>query len=252
MTMRSLRGLAAIPALLACALALAKRAPDDIKVLLNGTTIRFDGTGPEEVDSRVLVPLRGVFEAMGATVDYAASTQVITAKRGDIRVVLTIGIQRATVNDKPQVLDVPPQVKSNRTLVPLRFVSEALGATVRWSDPDQTVFITDAEKPTDTRTAGSAGSELQIDLRSTPAPAAIYLVSEYDWETIPNIERNIDQDPELAITRRVAEGDTNVEVTRDLVVYRAIFMLHGVKKTVLVQPAPIRVGVKRQGRVTFP
>jgi hypothetical protein len=258
MTRRSLRGLAILLPLLALGMAFAKHAPDNIKVQLNGTTIRFDGSGPEEVDNRVLVPLRGVFEAMGASVDYAASTQVITARRGDVRVVLTIGVQRATINDRPQVLDVPPLIRSNRTLIPLRFVSEALGATVRWSDADQTVFITDTTNPgdrtnpSDTHTAGPGPPEQWIDLQSDPHSATIYLVSEFDWETIPNIANNIDKDPDLEVIHRVSEGDTNTAVQRDLVVYRAIFVLNGMKKVAVVQPAPIRVGVQRKARVTFP
>ncbi len=115
---------------------------DAIRVTLNGRAINFGPVAPTQQAGRVLVPLRGVFEALGAFVDYNNATQSITATRGDTRVQLTIGSARAYVNSAARALDVPAQVQSGRTLVPLRFVSEALGATVLWNDAQRTVLIT--------------------------------------------------------------------------------------------------------------
>lgn len=115
---------------------------DTIRVTLNGRAINFGPVAPMQQAGRVLVPLRGVFEALGAFVDYNNATQSITATRGDTRVQLTIGSARAYVNGAARALDVPAQVQSGRTLVPLRFVSEALGATVLWNDAQRQVLIT--------------------------------------------------------------------------------------------------------------
>ena len=115
---------------------------DTIGVTLNGRAINFGPVSPTQQSGRVLVPLRGVFEALGAFVEYNNATQSISATRGETRVQLTIGSARAYVNGQARALDVPAQVQSGRTLVPLRFVSEALGATVLWNDAQRQVLIT--------------------------------------------------------------------------------------------------------------
>jgi hypothetical protein len=224
-------------------------AQEGIRVLLNAREIDFAGAEPEEVSNRVLVPLRGVFEAMGARVDYDPTARSITAVRGSTRVELTIDSVRATVNGRERTLDVPAQVRANRTLVPLRFVSEALGADVRWSSGERTVFITDSWVTPPPPPVARA-PEWFIELRSTPPGAEVYLVSEYDWETIPNILDQIDQDPDLAVNQ--VEGPTNIEVPRPLVVYRAVFIRGGVKRVMPVQPVPILPGQKRKGWAQFP
>ncbi len=129
---------------------------DPIRVTLNGNSIDFGGVSPLQQSGRVLVPLRGVFEALGAFVDYNNETQAITATQGDTRVQLTVGSARAYVNGQSRTLDVPAQVQSGRTLVPLRFVSEALGANVAWNDALRTVQITtNAPVPVDNGTGNN-------------------------------------------------------------------------------------------------
>jgi hypothetical protein len=112
--------------------------------LLNGLPIDFSGAAPAQVEGRVLVPLRSVFEALGATVSFDAETQNVFATRGNTEMQLTLGSTQASVNGETRTLDVPAQARFGRTLVPLRFVSEALGADVSWNDAQRTVFITAA------------------------------------------------------------------------------------------------------------
>jgi hypothetical protein len=131
---------------------------DTIRVTLNGRVINFGPVAPTQQSGRVLVPLRGVFEALGAFVEYNNATQSISATRGETRVQLTIGSARAYVNGASRTLDVPAQVQSGRTLVPLRFVSEALGATVLWNDAQRTVLIT---------TSGSTSGSIPVSNENT-------------------------------------------------------------------------------------
>ena len=114
-----------------------------ISVTLNGQPINFTGVPPQQVGGRVLVPLRGVFEALGAQVDYDARTRTVFAQRGNTQVQLQIGSTQALVNGQTRVLDIPAQTRLGSTLVPLRFVSEALGAQVQWNDAAKSVLITD-------------------------------------------------------------------------------------------------------------
>jgi hypothetical protein len=162
--------------------------------------------------------------------------------------VLAVGSVHANVNGRAVDLDVPAQERAQRTLVPLRFVSEALGADVKWREAERTVLITDT-RPAPTPSPTALGPEWFIELRSDPPGADIYLVSEYDWETIPGILEQIDQDPDLAQDQ--VEGPTNIEVQRPLVVYRAVFIRRGVKRAAPIQPVPIVLGAKRRGWTRF-
>lgn len=121
------------------------QAAQTIQVTVNGTPIEFSGTPPTEIKGAVLVPLRGVFQALGASVDYNAATRVINAQKGATTVLLPLGSLQATVNGQPQDLSQPAQAVGGTTLVPLRFVAQALGAYVDWHAATSTVEITTQE-----------------------------------------------------------------------------------------------------------
>jgi len=109
-----------------------------ITVQLNGQTLNL-APPPVERAGRVFVPLRGVFENMGATVVYANGE--INATRGRRTIQLHIGSQQATVDGQQQTVDVAPFIIGASTFVPLRFISQALGARVDWNGQNQTVEI---------------------------------------------------------------------------------------------------------------
>jgi hypothetical protein len=115
--------------------------PARIRVLVNSEEVAFD-VPPVEVGGRLLVPLRGVFERLGASVVWEPSTQRIVATAGSKVIELVVGRRDGAVDGKPVLLDVPPMVVQGRTMVPLRFVSETLGAYVQWQASARTVLIT--------------------------------------------------------------------------------------------------------------
>ncbi len=112
-----------------------------IRVLVDGEAVVFDQP-PIVIGGRVLVPLRGIFERLGAFVQWDAASNTVIATRGDTQVRLTIGARQAFVNQRVVFLDVPALIVQGRTLVPLRFVSEAMGARVDWDYASRVVFIT--------------------------------------------------------------------------------------------------------------
>jgi hypothetical protein len=112
-----------------------------VRVFVDGDQVVFDQP-PIIVGSRVLVPLRGIFERMGATVVWIQSTRTVRAQRGTTSVELQIGSRNAVVNGRTVILDVPAQIVGGRTLVPLRFISESLGAGVEYDPASRTVQIT--------------------------------------------------------------------------------------------------------------
>lgn len=116
-----------------------------ITVIYNGTEIEFDQP-PVTMYDRTLVPMRAIFEAMGATVTWVADTETILATKDDITIALQIDNNILFKNDgsgTQQVeLDVPAQLVGERTLVPVRAISEAFTANVGWDEATQTVTIT--------------------------------------------------------------------------------------------------------------
>ncbi len=116
-----------------------------IAVDVNGQALQFQGVAPQEFNNSVFVPLRGVFEALGATVNYDSTTSTITASKSTTNVILQIGSTIASVNGQTQMLSQSARVVNGNTLVPLRFVAQALGAQVSWDESTNTVQIFTAE-----------------------------------------------------------------------------------------------------------
>jgi iron complex transport system substrate-binding protein len=111
-----------------------------INVFIDGAPLVMD-TPPIIDQGRTLVPLRAIFEALGAEVNWNGANQSITASKDDLSLYLQIGSRNAVKNGVPVMLDVPPQIVNSRTLVPLRFVGETLGADVDWEGTTRTVLI---------------------------------------------------------------------------------------------------------------
>jgi hypothetical protein len=118
------------------ALAAVAASAQTIPVTVNGAAVDFHGRGPIMRNDRVLVPLRGVLEQMGVFVQWNPETQTVKADKAGTRVRLRIGDSSALVNGQSVSLDTPAKVVHGRTMVPLRFIGEALGETVDW-DPLQ-------------------------------------------------------------------------------------------------------------------
>nr|MBQ5811823.1 copper amine oxidase N-terminal domain-containing protein [Clostridia bacterium] len=104
---------------------------DGIKVSLNGALLQFD-VPPAIISSRTMVPLRVIFEALNATVEWQAETRTVVSTKGDTTIKLTVDSAEMTINDSVIALDCPATVVGGRTLVPVRAVSEAFGVNVEW------------------------------------------------------------------------------------------------------------------------
>lgn len=112
-----------------------------VGVKLNGNYLYSD-VPPTVVNDRTLVPMRAIFEALNAEVTWDGTTNTAQAKNSYTSIQLTEGQTQAFINDQPYELDVPAQIINDRFLVPIRFVSEALGATVTWDGFSDCVNIT--------------------------------------------------------------------------------------------------------------
>ena len=85
--------------------------------------------------------MRAIFEAMGASVEWDGTTQTVTSVKGDTTISLTLNKETATVNGESISLAVPAKLINGNTMVPLRFVSESLGAEVNWDGGSKTITI---------------------------------------------------------------------------------------------------------------
>ncbi len=111
-----------------------------ITMLFNGFPLKTD-TAPLIKHDTVLVPLRFIAQAIHAEINWNGSTNTATVTKSEKSVSLRTGMPTATVNGKNLELSTPAEIYNNRTMVPLRFISEALGATVLWDNNTKTVSI---------------------------------------------------------------------------------------------------------------
>lgn len=111
-----------------------------ISVQVDGSTLSFEQQ-PVIINGSTLVPLRKIFESLGANVNWDNSTSTVNAMKGNKTITLTIGNQTARLNEQPIALEVPPTILNGNTLVPIRFIGESLGATVQWNSQTKTVEV---------------------------------------------------------------------------------------------------------------
>lgn len=122
-------------------ISVTKPVKSSLTIYINGVKQSYDQ--PPVIDNnRTLVPLRGIFENLGATVNWDQKTQTVTAIQGSKKIVLKMGSKSPVVNGKVVPIDVPAKTVNNRTLVPLRFIGEALGATVNFDSKTNMINIT--------------------------------------------------------------------------------------------------------------
>ncbi len=121
-------------------------AQKDIDVIVNGRTLDLD-VAPVIVNDRTMVPMRAIFEALGAEVNWIPAGRIIIATKDELMITMQIDnqnmvIQRAGNTDREVLtLDAPPFISNDRTLVPARAVSEALRAEVDWIPETRTVTV---------------------------------------------------------------------------------------------------------------
>lgn len=104
-----------------------------IIVFVQGEQIKFDSAPYIDENNRLMVPYRAIGEALGAQVDWEPETRVITLTGQGKAVILTINNNVAMVNGEQKIMDTSPVITNDRTMVPIRYVSEFLGAKVDWN-----------------------------------------------------------------------------------------------------------------------
>ena len=168
---------------------------NSINVQLNGENISFD-VAPQMVNNRILVPMRTIFEKLGANVDWDEQTEAITATKDGTIIRLDLKSRDALITKNGVAsklqLDTAATVINGRTLVPVRFISESLGKQVGWDEANRTVVIIDY-------------SYFLNDLKSQ-APN-FYEFANNKYETINTGETNGSMDGSFKYNATVDSGD---------------------------------------------
>ncbi|MDN4619165.1 copper amine oxidase N-terminal domain-containing protein [Paenibacillus sp. PsM32] len=209
-------------------------AATPIKITIDGVQLTTD-QAPVMSANRTMVPLRGVFEALDAKVLWKQSTKTVTATKDGTTIVLPLGSRTATINGKSVVLDVPAKSIKGRTVVPLRFVSEALGEKVGWNSSTKTVSITTtSSKPTtpttpttpstsispvpyvNTKVVGQQGNGNDLEI-SFPASASTKGISQYRILVVKansnTFNINTAQNVPAANYTAIPQGSSNYTIT---------------------------------------
>jgi N-acetylmuramoyl-L-alanine amidase len=153
---------------------------DSPRVILNDQLLSFE-VPPVIENGRTMVPVRTIFEAMGASVNWNASSRVVTASKGAITVIMPINATTPKVNGSVIKLDVPSKIVNNRTLAPLRFVGEAFGGRVSWDSITRTIYINNAsvEKPPAVKV-----NTYLVNLRNGPSTLAAVMDHAHSGEVL--------------------------------------------------------------------
>ncbi len=143
-------------------------AASDVTVYLNGTLLTFD-VPAQIIDGRTMVPMRKIFESLGAVVSWDAPTRTATGTKDGTVVNVSIDSTTLFKNGVPKVLDVPPQLVDGRTLVPARAIAESFDCTVDWIPETRRVLI---------KTGQGGGSKTTLtasEISEKVAPSVFYI-----------------------------------------------------------------------------
>ena len=140
----------------------ASSVPSDIQIKYGQDEVAFPDQKPVIRNNRTLVPIRPIAEMLGFDVQWNGQTHAVHLQKNTNQVDLVIGQRTAQRNEETLELDVPAQIINQRTMVPVRFIAEALGYDVDWKEQSHIVQITDASP-------SSRSNPLPTPLPSVPA-----------------------------------------------------------------------------------
>lgn len=118
-------------------------ASENIQVKVDGVAVQFPDAKPfiDSKSSRTLVPLRFISEKLGANVEWDQASQTVKIDKDGKKISLKVGEKEATIGDSNYALETPAIIKEERTFVPLRFISRAFDALVRWDGKQRLVTV---------------------------------------------------------------------------------------------------------------
>lgn len=149
-------------------------ANENISLKINGTDAEFD-VMPQIIDGRTMVPVRAIFEAVGAEVTWDNGTKTVTGVKDNTTVKMTVNSNSETINGKTVEMDASPQIIDGRTLAPARYVAEAFGCSVEWDGVNKVVSIATSKtaKSDDVTESADDNSWIDFIMAEDGKPSAI-------------------------------------------------------------------------------
>ena len=135
----------------------------EISVYLDAAKIEFD-VKPQIINGRTMVPIRAIFEKMGAVVEWDGNTSSAICTKGDTVVKMTVNSMDMYINNQLTKMDISPVVIDGRTLAPARYVAEAFGADVQWDQNNNAVIITSSKNTTEINNDTPISSDVQGEI----------------------------------------------------------------------------------------
>ncbi len=143
---------------------------ESIAIEVNGATLSIEDMPPISLYDRTMVPARAVFEAMGAEVAWNEATQEVYIRKDKDIIVLQVDQTTASKNGVAFTMDVPAKVINERTMIPVRAVSEALGCSVNWDETTRTVSIAEQIQQTEPKPEETQPEETQPEETQPQSP----------------------------------------------------------------------------------
>ena len=167
-------------------------------IFVNGEKVEFSNP-PMLVSGRNLVPVRSIFEKLGAEVEWHPENSTVTVKNEQTDIVMRIGYTAATVNNRMVRMDVPPLILNNYTMIPLRFIAETLMAEVGWNPQNGDVSIVTGKNE------GSSRGDYDRDYYDQNSFAVVIDAGHGGLETGANYFGVMEKNLNLAISKKLNE-----------------------------------------------
>ncbi len=186
---------------LLCLLGCFSVSAQDIGLYMFGNEIECD-VPPVIENGRTLVPVRAIAEdGLGAEVEWNGESRIVTVRGEDVVIVLPIDHPQVFVNGEPMTLDAPAKIIDGRTMVPVRFVSEALKYSVEWEPESLRVIIDEAESEANTEenTEETETNETEVSEPENPNKITLIDVEPTAFDTLVNFEMSVNVEPDVVI-----------------------------------------------------
>ncbi|SKC83022.1 copper amine oxidase N-terminal domain-containing protein [Maledivibacter halophilus] len=191
----------------------------DVKV--DGVKIKFKDAKPFiNKEDRTVVPVRFIAEALGAKVDWNGETRTVLIDQNERHIELKVGAMEATVNLETIKFDTKAEIYFDRTFVPLRFVSEALGAVVGWNGEARTVTIDTKVKE---KEEGLESVEEMISRLKDDELKKVFKVSPNNFVGHSGVVYSIDGGRDIDSIGIIVNGATENDPTSLITVYPEIY-----------------------------
>ena len=138
-------------------------AQSNIQVKLDGNYVKFSGQEPTVINNRTMVPLRGIFENLGYSIEWDANTKTATLNKDNKSISIQTGADSFSVNGVGKKLDVPAQILNGSLMLPLRAIGEAAGLSVVWDSNLKTVVMTNIAQVTNISTDSKEDIKKYLD-----------------------------------------------------------------------------------------